>query len=138
MNQRILNRVTEVAMAMRPSNIPKDERFHLSFAIRKGRIIKIGKNDYKKSHNRNKFGAYEPFKKDTVNPYIPCLHAEVNCAIRLGMDSWDGIEIVNVRLNNKGQLRISKPCFNCQKHVIDYLQPKSVFYSTDEGTFVQL
>ena len=139
MNQRILDRITEISLAIKPMEIIKDEQFHLSFAVRKSRIIQIGQNNYKKRHNSNKFGIYKPFK--TAAPkttYIPCTHSELNLATRLGLETWEGLEIVNVRLNNQGELRLAKPCCNCYNNIINVLSPKRVFYSTSEGTFVQL
>ena len=139
MNQRILERIKEIANAIRPTEIIKDEHFHLSFAVRKGRIIQIGQNNYRKQHNSNKFGVYKPFKTTSQKTtYIPCTHSELNLACRVGLDSWEGLEIVNVRLNNNGELRLAKPCCNCQNNIINVLNPKRVFYSNSEGGFTQL
>lgn len=139
MNNKTLERIVEISVSLKPAEIPRDEHFHLCFAVKKGKIIGIGKNDYNKRHNSNRFGEYLPYKTTMKDAnYIPCRHAEAGLAIKLGLDSWSGLEIVNVRLNNRGELRLAKPCMNCQSNIIDFYEPKRVFYSDTEGNFKTL
>jgi hypothetical protein len=123
---------------MKPVLIPKDEQFHLTFAVKKGRILKIGRNNYNKQHNAKRFGEYKAFKTSNVeSKYIPCIHSECDVFRKLNLDSWSGIEVVNVRLNNKGNLRFAMPCKNCI-NVLNYFQPKRIFYSTSDGNYDEL
>jgi len=136
MNERIFNRCIEVAKALRP-NIKSGKAHHCSFAISKSRIICIGVNDYKTQHPYHKFGVYKN-NKGYSSGYKACKHSEVDLAIKLGLSNWSGLEIVNIRIGNKGDVRLAKPCCNCKTIIIDAMMPKRMYYSDNDGKSEQL
>ena len=137
MNSNILNRLSDVAKAMKPID-HGGKSFHASFAVKKGRVVSIGINDYRKSHPYHRFGKYAE-KKDTFEtPYRACLHSEVSLAIKLGVRSWEEFEIVNIRVGANDILLNSKPCANCERLIINPLNPKRLFYTNEDGEFKQL
>lgn len=137
MNSTILNRLSDVAKAMKPLD-HGGKSFHTSFAVRRGKVICIGVNDYRKAHPYHRFGEYRNVKDIYKDPYRACLHAEVNLAIRLGLDTWKDLEIVNIRVGAETKLLNAKPCANCDRLIIQPLNPKRLFYSDENGEFKQL
>lgn len=136
MNQRIFNRCVEIAKALRPK-YKKGKSHHCSFAIKKGKIVCIGVNDYDCMHPYHKFGKYQNHK-GYEDEYKPSKHSEVDLAIKLGEDSWSGLEILNVRIGNDMRVRMSKPCTNCSNIIIKPLRPKKVFYSDNKENVIEM
>lgn len=110
---------------------------HCSFAVYKSRVICVGVNDYTKSHRHHRFGHYRDYKGFTT-PYEASMHSEAALAIRLGEESWEDYEIVNIRVGNNDDIRMACPCANCVNMLIKPLGPKRVFYSTDANDFQEL
>ena len=85
------------------------------FACFKRKIIAIGWNDYRKNMDR-----YMPqfnccYKHTGEATYVPSLHAEVSCLLKLGLQDCSHIDFFSVRLNRNGKCCMSKPCDNCAK-----------------------
>lgn len=87
---------------------------HFAFIYRKNKLLSIGQNDPTSTNAKSRklakrFGA----KKPLVYPYI---HAEIDVISKLwGRLYIDKIfTLVSIRLNRHGELRISKPCKDCQ------------------------
>ena len=101
---------------------------HFSFAIVKNKIISIGWNQ-SKSHS---LAAAHDF-------IYPVLHSEVHALTRLKFfrDIYKHLIVANVRLNNRGEVMLSKPCWQCQK-LLKNLKVKEVWYSEYDGSFSQL
>ena len=59
------------------------------------------------------------------------LHAEASSILNARCD-LKGCEIVVVRINRKGELRLAKSCDNCLNY-LEYVQMKRVWYSTGIG-----
>lgn len=87
---------------------------HFAFIFKKNKLLSIGQNDPTSTNAKSRklakrFGA----KKPLVYPYI---HAEIDAISKL----WGRIYIdkiftlVSIRLNRHSDLRISKPCKDCQ------------------------
>lgn len=88
--------------------------FHYAFAIKKNKIIAIGKNkpDFP-SQLAAKLARLYKIEKWVRYPY---LHAETDLLQQLQPDEISKqIEILNLRINRHGQFRFCKPCINCQK-----------------------
>ena len=138
MNSNSLQRLVDIARAMKPLD-HGGKSFHVSFAVQQGKVIGIGTNNYHKVHPYHRFGKYKAVKVSySSQDYKPCLHSEAHLAIKLGRDTWSGLEIVNVRISSLGKLTSARPCINCDELIIEPLDPKRVYYSTNEGTFLQL
>jgi deoxycytidylate deaminase len=135
MNQRLFSRCIEVSRALKPVKAT-GRAFHTTFAVKKGKIVCIGWNDYNKMHRSHKFGVYSSHK-DLPSGYKASLHSEVACIIRLGEENLSDFDIVNVRIDNNNFVAQSKPCPNCQRVLYD-LSPKSIHYSIGELKFEKL
>ncbi len=67
----------------------------------------------------------------SINPiarrWKTSIHAEVAAIINAKKD-LTGLDILVVRLNNKGQFMLSKPCQHCLDY-IDYCSIRNIYYS---------
>jgi len=127
------DRLVEISRAL------KDEKqtgraFHVTFALRKNRIIALGCNDYTKTHPltinyQNRFN--NSFK------YISGIHSESRIISRLKMDDLSDFTFVNIRIMNDGNLGMSAPCVNCHQLLLTYNANK-LFYSNTLGGFSKL
>jgi deoxycytidylate deaminase len=126
------NRIIEMARALMPKQLVSDHNFHCTFILEKNKIVKIGVNNYNKLHSYHKFGYYYPTKRDNCKPYQAGLHSEVAAIIRLGEEDCSDYIFVNIRLGVNGELRMAKPCSNCQR-VLNGVGFKRLYYSTETG-----
>lgn len=136
MNRKLFNRSIEIARALKPK-LETGRSFHVSFAIKKGKIIKLACNNYNKLHNINRFPRYINWR-NLPGEYKASLHSESALAIKMGEEDWSDYELLNIRIGNLNQPLNSCPCPNCLKSVIIPLQPKKVFYSDNEGSYKEL
>lgn len=136
MNQRIFNRCIETAKALRPK-VQSGKAFHCSYLIKKGRIICIATNNYRKAHNYKRFGAYSNWKGFETE-YKPCLHGEAAILIKYGETDLSDCEFLNIRVDNNSNPNMAKPCPNCFR-LLSSLDgpPKKLFYSDSDGNIVQ-
>lgn len=106
------------------------QHFHCTIAIKGGNIIAIGKNSYQKEHPRNKFGAYTP-KRGGVKTYKPRLHSEIDCLKQIVFrPDLHKITLINIRIDNTGQLANAEPCENC-KRVLSNYKFKRIYFTLD-------
>lgn len=63
------------------------------------------------------------------------VHAEVGCILNAKRD-LQGLDILIVRLNNKQQLMLSKPCIYCQTY-LDYVGIRNIYYSIESYPFIK-
>ena len=136
MNNRLFNRCVEFSKALKPK-IQNGKSFHVSFLVKKSRIICVATNNYKKLHNTKRFGTYDNWK-GFESEYRPCIHAEVNVLIKTGETDISDCEMLNIRIDNNGGANMSKPCPNCSR-LLSSLDgpPKKVFYSDGDGNLRQ-
>ena len=64
---------------------------------------------------------------------IATLHAELGCVLNLDRKVTEGGTIYVVRLNRKGEHRMSKPCAMCQA-ALEHVGVNRVYYSTNDKT----
>lgn len=112
-------RALEIAKAM--SHLHNGRCKHFSFIFQKRKILTIGTNNYCKSHPRTLQFDYHDNAK---------LHSELDAVISLGRKSCKNLILVNIRLDNNGNLAYSKPCNGCSG-LIRQLQFKKVYYSVN-------
>jgi hypothetical protein len=98
--------------------------FHTSFVVRKGKVLAIGINQIKTHPKIKQYGYHA----------LCGLHSELDAALKLGFTDCSDLILINIRIDGKGQLNMSKPCQFCQK-LIKQLNFKSVFYSGPDGKF---
>lgn len=100
---------------------------HFAFIFRKNKILSIGQNDMSCTNAKSpkiakRFGAQKPL----IYPYI---HAEIDAISKLWGEIYINkkLTLVSLRLNRYGDLRISKPCDDCEI-VIRSLNLPVIFY----------
>jgi deoxycytidylate deaminase len=105
-------------------------RYHYAFAIKKNKIIAIGKNQPEYPHPKV-LNLARTFNIDKWHHY-PYLHAESDLITKLPDNIRPKqIEILSLRINAKGNFRMAKPCKNCQK-MLDSLGVQKIIWSANE------
>lgn len=80
---------------------------------KRGRILSIGTNSYKKSHPRQAYYAVKCGNKDAI-----FLHAEIDALVKVKYTDTP-YAIYIARVNNQGQSRLAKPCNICLNAIKD-------------------
>jgi deoxycytidylate deaminase len=92
-----------------------------------GAVIFKGKRIVSSAHNAVRCNKIpRQFKS-----WIQSLHAECGAIIKAKKD-LKGYSIIVIRLNNKNELMMSKPCSLCESF-IEYVGVKEVYWSTNQG-----
>lgn len=68
--------------------------------------------------------------------YPQTVHAEVDAIINARKD-LKGASIIVVRINNQGQLRLSKPCKYCMMY-IKHVQLKKIYYTISAYPYIEM
>ena len=128
MRPDFLNRLIDTSMLLIPE-ITSDSK-HVSFVIRKNKILSVGINKSTQTHPlaiklKCRFGT---------------IHSELSAILRAKRrNDFHDVTLVNVRLSASSIrlgtpiLRNSKPCPSCQKLILANPEIKKVFYTTDLG-----
>lgn len=126
MNRKLRNRIIEIAESLYN---PEFAQRHYTFLVRRNKILSIGLNDKKRTHPA---AVGEGWR-------FPNLHSEKRCILNFPLPIGEirGCKLVNLRLNRRRQLMLSKPCGGCIT-LLKLVGPKSVLYSTNNGGFAEL
>lgn len=130
MNQYILQRCVRIMLA--DWNNKKERPFyHYAFAIRKNKIIAMGKNNPIMTSAK----AYRLAMKFNIKHWqkYPFLHAEAALLLKLDEKHYNKrTTILSLKINRHGQFRLAKPCYKCQI-ALDALGLTKVYWClTDE------
>ena len=127
MNRRVIRECLSFAKAKLARH--KERYKHFSFIIQFNRIIAVG------------------FNRSTIKPLYKAIragypthskiHAEYDAIEHLRLMDNDAWELVNIRLNNMGQLRMAAPCECCHRLLI-ILGCSVVYYTTNQGTIERM
>lgn len=110
--------------------------FHTCFVYLGNKLICTGINNYRKHHPKHIFGEYSPTKENNEN-YVAGLHGEVDALIKLGLNDCSHLTFVNIRINNKNERAISKPCKNCWNVMQGVSFKKFWFFDGKDYIFVK-
>lgn len=114
--------------------------FHCSIALKGGNIVSIGFNKYDKLHPYKKYGKYKSTRTVTPVYYQACTHSEIDLLEKLRKENYAGIHkltLLNVRIDNNGEVANAMPCPNCQRVLSEY-KFKKVFFTINENTIGKL
>ena len=128
MNGKILNRLTEISIALKPK-YQTGRAFHVTFILKKSKIISIGVNNLNKTHPKTK-----NFKYKNNEGYIASIHSELDACLKLGEHDLSHYDIVNIRINNNNKLDNSRPCCGCCS-LLTQTGFNKLFYSTRDQSF---
>ncbi len=87
--------------------------YHYAFAIRKNRIIEMGRNNPIMMSAK----AYKLARKFNITHWkkYPFLHAEADLMLRLDQKFYNKkTTILSMKINRHGQFRLAKPCYKCE------------------------
>lgn len=127
MNNKIIKRTVDIAMAMCPLNL-EHRCSHMAFLIKSGKIVHIGTNSCK-SHP-------ETLKYDYENHQLVGIHAELSVCMKSGKENLRDYKMIVLRVDRNGKLANSKPCCGCQS-VIKQFDIGEVWYSDKNGMVVK-
>lgn len=124
MNKGIKEKIIRLSYELRDSC--DSDKHHLSFIVRKNKILSIGWNSSKQTHTISKIYGY---------PFIG-VHSEVRAI--LNYENWQSdlkkCTLINVRINNNDEISMSKPCPHCEK-LIEKIGFKRVYFTNFDGEF---
>ena len=124
----ILNTLTPAeGLGLPLINLPRDTGFMGSLM---DAIVPTTHTEYldKRKDGFNSFGAR--FRKKDYGRAT--LHAELGAILNVERSNTEGATIYVVRVNKKGEQRLSKPCHMCES-AMRYCGIKRVIYSTNGG-----
>jgi len=103
----------------------KYRKCHFSFVVQNNKILGWGMN--------------KPGKAPIQYKEYSAVHSEIDVLKKTrGVINFNrSFEIINIRLNRQGELRLSAPCQTCGK-TIKALGCKNVYFSTDTDRFAKL
>lgn len=132
MKKSILKYALKIAQDKLPFHPQLDHFPHYTFIIQNNKIV-----DWATNLSQDPPIHYGYNSKENGDPfYRPKIHSEI-----AGYKKARGIlkkniafEILNIRLNKKGELRLSKPCICCFE-IMKQLGCQKFYYSSDIGFF---
>lgn len=107
----MLNKALELAQ-----KIHRDQEYRVAAIItdRRGKLISLGVNSFKKSHPRQAYYANKVGKQHKIY-----LHAELDAIIKLNSKKQKAHTIYIARTDKQGNPCCSKPCEICQMAIKD-------------------
>lgn len=117
-NQRILNKILRITYDLK--HLTPDRSKHFSFLVRKNNIISVGYNSFKTHPKSLKFKYY---KNHT--------HSELACILNANKIDKK-CSLINIRIDKKDNILLSKPCEKCQDLLYHY-GINDVIYSYEKG-----
>lgn len=128
MRKELLDRMISMSMIL-ISEITSDSK-HVSFIVRKNKIISVGINKSTRTHPlaskfKCRFGT---------------IHSELSAILKAKkIGDFEDVTLVNIRLSAASIkqgipiLRNSKPCPSCQNLIMANPEIKNVIFTTDQG-----
>lgn len=105
--------------------------FHCSVALKNGRLIEYGINRYDKEHLYYKFGKYKSNRTNNKNVYYHSgIHSEIDLIKKLSKHNIHKLTLLNIRIDNNGNIAQACPCENCRRILKQY-KFKKIYYTID-------
>jgi len=124
MKRRLLQQAITCALDKLPTH-PEYMHFpHFSFIVVRGKIVSWSTNT--RMEPPIHYGYHRPWDET----YRPKYHAEVSAYKRATIT--EPFEIINVRLNRCGEIKLSRPCRPCCKLMTE-LGCKRIWFSSESG-----
>lgn len=128
MRKHLLDRLVDMSMVL-IHEIESDSK-HVSFVLRKNKILSFGVNKSMQTH---------PLASK-LNCRFSTIHSELSAILRAKKKTdFDDVTLVNIRLSSESMtkgvpiFRNSKPCPSCQKLILANPEITRVIYTTDQG-----
>ena len=130
------NRLTDIAYALKPPNY-EYKCWHVTFALRKSRILSIGVNNHTKTHPRNLKLPHIDEETGLHYGANANIHSELACLLKLGIEDCSAITFVNARIDRNGELNMAIPCNGCNT-MLKQVGFKRIYYTNKKGLFEEL
>ena len=130
------NRLTEIAYALKPPEFGY-KCWHVTFALRKSKVLSIGVNDHTKTHTRNLRLPHIDIETGKHFGARANIHSELACLLKLGMEDCSSLTFVNARIDRNGDLNMSIPCNGCRA-MLSQVGFKRIYYTSKKGIFEEL
>lgn len=107
---------------------------HITFALKKRKVIAVGKNNRNKTHTTNTLLNHVD---ETTGKHFGATtgtHSELSCLLKLKRQVCNDLVFVNIRINHHGELTMSKPCPACMD-MFEQVGFKKIYYSNYEAEF---
>jgi len=111
MKKSVLDNCYDVAWATAKNIVNRDFR-HISIVLEKNRVVAIGDNQIKSHPLAAKLAYRFENLHSELSAYIKIRH-EYRTNPALMRPHPNKLTLVNFRFNNRGELRLSKPCAKC-------------------------
>lgn len=126
MKKTILEEAKNIAISKIENHPEYDNYIHYTFIVKNNKLLGYGCN--MRGEPPVTFGYHE-----RLNGGRPKLHSEFVAYKKMkGLLKGEAFEIINIRLNRKGEMKLSAPC-NCCMNFLKETDCKNIYYSTDEG-----
>jgi len=126
------NKLVEIARALAPNPREDIRNHHVTFMLRKNRVVSIGVNSSKTNTKNLK---YRYVNRQNVHiGNTTGTHSEMSCVLKYGREDCSDITFVNIRIDRNGKLNNSKPCSGCAS-LLQKLGFKKLFYSNMQSQF---
>jgi hypothetical protein len=124
MKKRLLRHAVDTALGKLPHHPELNHFPHFSFVVARGRIMSWATNT--KMEPPKHYGYHRPWD----GTYRPKFHAEVLAYRR--SEVVGPFEIINVRLNRNGDVKLSRPCVPCCR-LLGSLGCRRIWFSSEVG-----
>lgn len=127
-------RLIEVARALSDGNRNDLRNHHVTFMLKKSRIVSIGIN-HPKTNTKNLKYAY--FNRQNKHIGTECgTHSELAAIINYGKKDCTDITFVNIRIDRNGKVNNSLPCSGCSS-LLKQVGFKKVYHTNSQGNFLE-
>jgi hypothetical protein len=129
MKKSLLNLTLKISIEKLPLHPEIKHFLHYSFIIQENQIVEWATNN--QYHPPIHYG-YN--KKEEDPTFVPKGHSEINAYKKAKgiMDKDKPFDIINIRLTNKKEIRLSKPCISCFD-LLKELGCRRFYYSSPIG-----
>jgi|688.fasta_scaffold431021_4 hypothetical protein len=128
-------KIIEISLALSGKHPGNQRCKHFTFIYEKNKLLSIGINS-SKTHPLNLKYNYINKQKDKISEIVGT-HSEVSAVKKIGYGyCFDGLTLINTRVNRNNQIDYSKPCNGCMDMICE-LGFSKVFY-TDKNAKFQL
>jgi len=128
-------KLIEIAKALSPINRTDVRNHHVTFMLKKRKIVAIGVNNAKTNTKNLKYN-YTNKDNKCVRTSVNT-HSELASVIKYGKENCSDITFINIRIDRNGNLNNSSPCKGCTS-LLKQVGFKKLFYTTQQQTFEEL
>ena len=122
MKRSLLNECLRIAIRINPKHPEYNYYHHFSFVIQNNQIMEWGTN---RGEGATPLIGYPEYSK---------LHSEARAYFKARglLERGKNFEVINIRLNKRGDVRISRPC-KCCSSFLKFLGCRTVWFTTLNG-----